>query len=262
MPFLEIDDVSVTYGRSNRFTRRTDTSHVAVDHVSLTAERRQIVGVVGESGSGKSSLAKAAVGLIVPQSGEIRLGGEVLPRKRPVAVRRRMQMVFQDPSSALNPSLTVGQVIVELLRTGGMDRTRARARAAELIDMVGLSTSVLDVKPGSLSGGQRQRASIARALATNPEVIVADEPTSALDVSVQATVLNLLRGLAESLGLAVLFITHDLGVVRRLCNDVAVMQKGRVVEHGPTASVFESPADPYTRQLLASIPTISAVTGS
>ncbi|WP_167369622.1 ABC transporter ATP-binding protein [Amycolatopsis orientalis] len=225
--------------------------------MSLTAERRQIVGVVGESGSGKSSLAKAVVGLIEPQSGEIRLGGEVLPLKRPVEVRRRMQMVFQDPSSALNPSLTVGQAIVELLRRGGMDRTAARTRAAELIDMVGLSSSTLDAKPMALSGGQRQRASIARALATDPEVIVADEPTSALDVSVQATVLNLLRGLAESLGLAVLFITHDLGVVRRLCDDVAVMHKGRVVERGPTAAIFEAPADPYTQQLLASMPTLS-----
>ncbi|RJQ86409.1 ABC transporter ATP-binding protein [Amycolatopsis panacis] len=258
MPMLEIDDVSVTYGRTGRFTR--GTAHLAVDRVSLTVERGQIVGVVGESGSGKSSLAKAAVGLIRPQHGEIRLGGEVLPRKRPRAVRRRMQMVFQDPSSALNPSLTVGQVLVELLRTGGMDRSAARSRAVDLIDRVGLSSSALEAKPGSLSGGQRQRASIARALATEPEVIVADEPTSALDVSVQATVLNLLRELAESLGLAVLFITHDLGVVQRLCDDVAVMQKGRVVESGSTAAVFETPSDPYTKQLLASIPTISART--
>lgn len=256
MPMLEIDDVSVTYGRASRFARRGGATHLAVDHVSLQVMPGQIVGVVGESGSGKSSLAKAVVGLITPQSGQIRLGGEVLPARRPHDVRRRMQMVFQDPSSALNPSLTVGQVVVELLQIGGMDRSAARLRAVDLIDMVGLSANALDARPGSLSGGQRQRASIARALATGPEVIVADEPTSALDVSVQATVLNLLRELAESLGLAVLFITHDLGVVRRLCNDVAVMQKGRVVERGPTVSVFDAPTDPYTRELLASIPTL------
>ncbi|MCQ8831271.1 ABC transporter ATP-binding protein [Streptomyces malaysiensis] len=256
MPILEIDDVSVTYGSTRRLARRIGTSHVAVDHVSLQVERGQIVGVVGESGSGKSSLAKAVVGLVEPTSGEIRLSGQVIPSKRPRAVRRRMQMVFQDPSSALNPALTVGKVIVELLEIDGMGRSAARSRAVDLIDMVGLPASALDVRPGSLSGGQRQRASIARALATNPEVIVADEPTSALDVSVQATVLNLLRDFTESLGLGVLFITHDLGVVRRLCDDVAVMQKGCIVEHGRTTSIFDSPADSYTKQLLASIPTI------
>lgn len=179
-----------------------------------------------------------------------------MPTRRTRQIRRRMQMVFQDPSSALNPALPVGKVIVELLEMDGLTRSAARDRAVELIEMVGLTASALDVRPGSLSGGQRQRASIARALATNPEVIVADEPTSALDVSVQATVLNLLRDLTDSLGLAVLFITHDLGVLRRLCDDVAVMQTGRVVESGKIHAVFENPSDPYTKQLLASIPTI------
>ncbi|MFF0144738.1 peptide/nickel transport system ATP-binding protein [Amycolatopsis sulphurea] len=256
MAILEIDDVTVTYGATRRLTRRMSTSHLAVDHVSLQVERGQIVGVVGESGSGKSSLAKAVVGLVAPASGEIRLSGQALPARRPRAVRRRMQMVFQDPSSALNPALTVGKVIVELLEIDGLGRSAARGRAVDLIEMVGLPPSMLDVRPGALSGGQRQRASIARALATNPEVIVADEPTSALDVSVQATVLNLLREFTGSLGLAVLFITHDLGVVRRLCDEVAVMQKGRIVERGRTASVFDAATDPYTRQLLASIPVI------
>lgn len=252
---LEIEDISVTYASAHRGGRRRGT-FVAVDHVSLEVQQGQILGVVGESGSGKSSLAKAVVGLVEPTSGEVRLSGQVIPRKRSREIRRRMQMVFQDPSSALNPAQTVGKVLVELLEIDGMDRSTARRRAVELMDMVGLSLSCLDVQPGSLSGGQRQRASIARALATDPEVIVADEPTSALDVSVQATVLNLLRELTESLGLAVLFITHDLGVVRRLCDDVAVMQKGCVVEQGRTTSVFNAPNDPYTQELLASVPTI------
>lgn len=256
MSMLEIDDVSVRYGPTRRLRRRADTSHLAVDQVSLQVDRGQIVGVVGESGSGKSSLAKAVVGLVHPASGQIRLDGEVVPRKRSREDRRRMQMVFQDPGSALNPALTVGRVIVELLEIGGLDKAAARSRAVDLVEMVGLATSALDVRSGSLSGGQRQRASIARALATNPEVIVADEPTSALDVSVQATVLNLLRELTRTLDLAVLFITHDLGVVRRLCGEVAVMKSGRVVEQGRTAAVFSSPTHGYTRQLISSIPVL------
>jgi len=252
-PLLEIIDAIVEFrtGRSTPPLR-------AVDGVSIELARGASLGIVGESGSGKSTLARAVVGLQPLTDGAIVFDNRELPAVRPVATRRRIQMVFQDPGSSLNPALKVGTVLDELLRGHHPDRDDRRARAAELMELVGLSTSVLERKPRSLSGGQRQRVGIARALATNPELLVADEPTSALDVSAQAVVLNLLRDLQRSLGLGLILISHDLAVVRNICSHVAVMRHGRVLEARPTPELFTDPQHPYTRNLLAASPDLHA----
>ncbi len=235
----------------------------AVDGVSLAVLRGETLGLVGELGSGKSTLGRCLLRLQTVTAGTVRFDGADITatRMRPLRpLRRRMQMVFQDPAAALNPRRRVGELIAEPLRVHGLpDGRRASARAvadrvAELAGLVGLRPDHMDRYSHEFSGGQRQRIGIARALAAGPELLVADEPVSALDVSVQAQVVNLLMDLQERLGLTMVFITHDLAVVRQVATRVAVMRQGRVVEVGPTAAVFARPAHPYTAALLAAVP--------
>jgi len=236
--------------------RRGQPTVKAVNDVSLTIEQTEILGLVGESGCGKSTLARALVGL-ESSAGEIALNGSVLSARRTKAQARAIQMVFQDPYGSLNPRRTVGSALVELLRVHRL-RTKAECadRAVELLDLVGLPSRVATVRPRALSGGQRQRVAIARALALEPSVLVADEPTSSLDVSVQAMILDLFADLRDRLNLAILLITHNLGVVSAISDRVAVMYGGEIIEHGTTADVLRNPSADYTRRLLAAVPRI------
>ncbi|MEV6638563.1 ATP-binding cassette domain-containing protein [Amycolatopsis sp. NPDC051371] len=239
MSELSFEDVTIRYGRTT-----------AVDGVSLTVPAGAVVGLVGESGSGKSTLARAAVGLAPLTCGRITLAGAPVPtRGRP----RPLQMVFQDPYSSLDPRMTVGDSVAEAMPPGS-SRAERRAEAARLLELVHLDPVCAGAVPSRLSGGQRQRVALARALAARPRVIIADEITSALDVSVQGTVLNLVRELQRELGLSMLFISHNLAVVRYVASHVAVMRSGRIVEQGPTARVLTEPAHDYTRALLAAVP--------
>ena len=242
-----------------RLRRREPQTLRAVDHLSLQITKGSSVGVVGESGCGKSTLAKIIIGLVRPTSGVLRLGGDELPARRDRSTRRRIQMVFQDPGSSLNPKMTVGAAISEMLlvhrlRTGAGIEQRCR----ELLDLVELPTSAYDQRPEVLSGGQRQRVAIARALALEPDLLIADEAVAALDVSVQASVLNLFNDLRERLGLTMLFISHDLGVVRQVTDRVVVLYLGRIVEDQPTGQLFDDPRHPYTRALLAAAPKLGS----
>ena len=239
-----------------RRTRRIPAEVLrAVDGVDLEIARGEALGLVGESGCGKSTLGRCIVGLYTPTAGEVRYAGEPLTARRTRAQRRRMQIVFQDPYSSLNPRMTVRQVLSELLRVHKMvPKAGVDARCRELIELVGLPPRALDSHPRNFSGGQRQRVSIARALALEPELLVADEPVSALDVSVQATVLNLLEELRAKLGLTILFIAHNMAVVRHVCDRVAVMYLGRIVETAPTEELFSNPRHPYTQGLLKAVP--------
>ena len=250
-PVLEVAGLTKTYRPAGLFRRRRETR--ALDGVSLALPRGATLGVVGESGSGKSTLARCVVGLLGFDCGEIRIGGATLPRGRRAAAQR-VQMVFQDPYASLNPRRRVGAQVAQGPIAAGTPRAAARAQASELFTLVGLDPAALDRFPHEFSGGQRQRIGIARALAMQPAVLVADEPVSALDVSVQAQVLALLRGIQARLDLSILFITHDLRVAAQLCDAVAVMQNGVVVEQGATAQVFERPTHPYTQSLLDAVP--------
>jgi ABC-type glutathione transport system ATPase component len=254
---LSIDDLVVRYGGPDGWWRGLSRKpgFLAVDEVSLRIPAGQTLGLVGGSGCGKSTIAKVIAGLQKPTSGVVQLDDRVLPERRSKADARLVQMVFQDPSSALNPRLTVRQTLTELLRTHGLATGTATARRiAELLELVGLSQRVLDVRPRRLSGGQRQRVGIARALAVEPSVLIADEAVSALDVSVQAAVLNTLQRLKRDLGLTMLFISHDLAVTRYISDSVAVMQAGRIVERGTPEVVLSNPQHPYTRALVAASP--------
>jgi len=229
----------------------------AVDKVDLTLARGETLGIVGESGSGKSTIARCVARLIDPSAGAILIDDEdvaALRREKLRTVRRRVQMIFQDPYRSLNPRRTVGQSIVEGPMNYGASHADAQKRARELVETVGIAGSALDRYPHQFSGGQRQRLCIARALAMEPEILIADEAVSALDVSVQAQVLTLLEGIRDRFNLAMLFITHDLRVAARLCDRIAVMQRGRVVELGATAQIFAEPRHDYTRALFAAIP--------
>ena len=229
-PVLEVTDLHVRYGRME-----------AVKGVNFTLAHGETLGIVGESGSGKSTIAKALIGIEKPSGGTI------------VCRAKSMQMVFQDAVGSLNPRMTVRQALEETLRI----KRNTRQTAAGLLEIVGLSAAVLEQYPREMSGGQCQRVSIARALACEPEVLIADEPVSALDVSVQARILNLLRDLRRNLGLSILLIAHDLAVVKNVCDRVCVMQRGVFVDAGTAEAVFSHPTSDYTKRLLAAVPDVS-----
>lgn len=239
--------------------RGSQTGVIAVDDVSLSIEPGQIVGLVGESGSGKSSLGKLLVGLETKTAGQVLFDGEPLPDRYSRADFQRLsediQMVFQDPYASLNPRMTVEEILTEPLKLqGGVSRGEAVQRAREWLQKVNLDPNCLSRYPHEFSGGQRQRLGIARALIRGPRLLVCDEPVSALDVSVQAQVINVLKQLQQEMGLAILFIAHDLSMVRYLCDHVWVMYLGRIVERAKVEDVFTAPKHPYTRELLASNP--------
>ena len=242
MKLLEVNDLHVRYG-----------DFEAVKGVSFSLGKGEILGIVGESGSGKSTIARTLIGLQKASSGRI-----AVEKRGGASASPNMQMIFQDAVGSLNPRMTVRQTLEEVssharrARTAGVSRT-----AAELLGLVGLSSAVLDQYPRELSGGQCQRVSIARALACEPDILIADEPVSALDVSVQARILNLLRDLRERLGLSILLIAHDLAVVKNVCDRIAVMEKGLFVDEGPAAEVFAAPKSAYTRRLLAAVPDVA-----
>ncbi|WP_394361415.1 ABC transporter ATP-binding protein [Amycolatopsis sp. SB7-3] len=252
-PLLVVEDLSVTYrGRFRAMAVR------AADGVSLHVEPGEILGLVGESGSGKSTVAGAVTGLIPPTSGSVRIGGTDIARtkgKTAKALRRRIGVVFQDPLSSLNPRITVGESVATPIRLHRTHRgTQVDERVAGLFESVRLSPDLRGRYPHQLSGGQRQRVCVARALALDPDLLVADEPTSALDVTIQARILDLLRTLQDEFGFACLFISHDLAVVERLADRVAVMHRGHIVEQGPTKEVLTDPVHPYTHRLLSAAP--------
>ncbi|MFJ8534547.1 dipeptide ABC transporter ATP-binding protein [Streptomyces sp. NPDC093591] len=242
---LEATGLRREFGRGKR-------AFTAVDDVSLTIHRGETLGIVGESGSGKTTLGRMLVGLLEPTAGEVRYDGHAR-----VGVKPAVQMVFQDPVSSLNPRRSVGESIADPLRARGeREEGRIRGRVRELLERVGLEAAHYDRYPHEFSGGQRQRVGIARALAADPRVIVCDEPVSALDVTTQAQVVALLGELQRELGLALVFVAHDLAVVRQVSDRVAVMRRGRIVEEGPADEVYDNPQDPYTKRLLAAVPAL------
>ncbi|WP_246116852.1 ABC transporter ATP-binding protein [Denitrobaculum tricleocarpae] len=254
-PALSARNLNKTYGSGGWFKRGREVH--AAQNVELVVHRGETLGVVGESGSGKSTVARCIVRLIDPTDGEIMIAGNNiagLGEKALRPYRRDVQIVFQDPYRSLNPRRTVGQSIVEGPMNFGLSKDDALARARDLMNVVGLSPDALERFPHQFSGGQRQRICIARALAMEPKVLIADEAVSALDVSVQAQVLELLDDVRKRFDLAMLFITHDLRVAAQVCDRIMVMQRGQVVEQGPTAQVYASPSHDYTKSLLAAAP--------
>ena len=254
---LEVNDLRKEYvlPRPRLFARPPVLR--AVDGISFRVAPRETLGLVGESGCGKSTTGHVLLRLVEPTSGSIRfddteLTGLTHAQMKPW--RRHMQVVFQDPSGSLNPRMTVAEIIAEPLRVQGMRHAEADRRATAMLDLVGLSQSAAARYPHQFSGGQRQRIGVARALALRPRFVVCDEATSALDVSVQAQIVNLLQDLQDELGLAYLFISHNLGVVHHIADRVAVMYLGRIVEEGDKRALFAAPRHPYTRALIAAVP--------
>ena len=257
MPLVEVSHLVKRFVRGGGLLRR-GTTVTAVDDVSFSIEAGETFGLVGESGSGKTTTGRCLLRLIEPTSGSVRFrGDDVLSfsRRRLREARRHMQIVFQDPYSSLNPRMRAKQIVEEPLIIHGLgDRKARRDRVEELFGLVKLDPAHFERYPHQFSGGQRQRIGLARALALEPSFVVLDEPVSALDVSVQAQVVNLLIELQEQLKLTYLFIAHDLRLVEQICSRVAVMYLGKIVEIGPTASLFAAPQHPYTRALLSAIP--------
>ena len=258
-PIIELKNVEVTFTSRTGSLFKPNKVH-AVRGVNMRIERGQTLGIVGESGCGKSTTANVMCGLQMPTKGQVFFNGEEVT-KRGADARRRIgrvvSVVFQDPATALNPRMHVADQLADPLRVHGIGDEASRAkRVKELISLVGLPSSALDALPGQLSGGQRQRVAIARALSIGPDAVIADEPTSALDVSVRAQILNLLTDLKKELGLAMVFISHDIQTVRYVSDRIAVMNRGVVVEEGPAAQLLADPYEPYTRELLGAAPSL------
>ena len=258
MTLLAVENLGKRYRLPREHLLAAAPEVQALQEVSFTLAAGRSLGIVGESGSGKSTLARLVMALESPSSGRVLLGGadlHALARAELRRVRARLQMVFQDPYGSLDPRRTVLQTVAEPLAVlHGAGRAEQRERAGEVLDAVGLRASDLAKYPHEFSGGHRQRIAIARALVTRPELIVADEPVSALDVSVQAQVLNLMQDLQDRFGVTYLFISHDLAVVDLVCDEVIVLQHGRVVERGSPQTLFRRPQHPYTQRLLAAVP--------
>ena len=254
-PLLETRSLSMRFSQA-RFSGRSVV--IALNDVSLSVSRNETLGIVGETGSGKSTLCRCLVRLYRPTAGRIFLEGQDitrLPERRLGRLRRAVQMIFQDPADSLNPRLPVTSIVEEpLVIQSALPGPERRARIAGLLDTVGLPRSAAERYPHEFSGGQRQRIAIARALALKPTILVCDEPVSALDVSIQAQILNLLLDLQQEYGLAMVFVSHDLSVVRHMSDRVAVMHQGSVVEQAGSDEIYRSPRHQYTRTLLASIP--------
>ena len=259
---VEVEDLAIDFRAplllADILQRRARRRLRAVDGVSFEIRRHETLGLVGESGSGKTTLGRAMLRLYRPAAGRIRVLGRdlaALRAKELRAVRRELQMVFQDPYSSLNPRMTVGQTLGEVLRFHKVCAPReVKGEVAKLLELVGLSPDMAARYPSALSGGQRQRAGLARALAVNPTFIVLDEPVAALDVSIQAQILNLLQSLQQEFGLTMMFIAHELSVVRHMSSRLAVMYLGKIVEMGETETIFSSPAHPYTQGLMKAVP--------
>ncbi len=255
---LEVRDLHVHFDVGGQVAPwRARKALRAVDGVSLALRANETLGLVGESGCGKSTLARAVMRLITPSSGSVRFEGADIATLSQAALERfrpKMQMVFQDPGSSLNPRMTIEQALAEPMRIAHWEKARIRQRIDELLGLVGLDTAHLRRYPHEFSGGQKQRIVIARALALHPEVVVCDEPVSALDVSVQAQIINLLKDIQERLGVAYLFVAHDLAVVRQVSHRVMVMYLGRIVEEAAKGEFFSRPLHPYSKALLSAIP--------
>ena len=253
---FRLENVTKTFKIARSFIRRQDVR--AVDGVSLAVSRGDVLGIVGESGSGKTTLSKLMLGLLRPTSGDVLLDGEPISRQAPRTVASRVQFIFQDPMSALNPRRPIGEAVAQPLAIHGLGtRGERRKRAQDLLDLVGLPSRHFDTFPGQLSGGQRQRVVIARALALKPQILICDEPTSALDVSVQSQILNLLVDLRRELGLTYILVTHNLSIVEHMATRVAVMYLGRIVELDAAERIFRAPRHPYTKILLGSAMTVA-----
>jgi len=259
MAFLDVKDLKVHFPIKGGVIQRTVGHVKAVDGVSLSIEEGKTYGLVGESGSGKTTTGRAIIGLNKVTSGEITFEGKDLSvsRRKSKEERRDIQMIFQDPYSSLNPKKRVIDIVAEPIRNfEKLTKLELKKRVQELMEQVGLSPESILKYPHEFSGGQRQRIGVARALALKPKLIIADEPVSALDVSVQAQVLNFMKDIQKDLNLTYLFISHDLGIIKHMCDDIGIMYKGRYVEEGTKGDIFNSPQHIYTKRLVAAIPDI------
>lgn len=257
MAFLEVSDLKVHFPIKGGVFNRTVGHIKAVDGVSFTLEQGKTYGLVGESGSGKTTTGRAIIGLNDITSGKVMFEGKDITSRKSITreLRKDIQMIFQDPYSSLNPRKRVLDIIAEPLRNfEKLTKKEERTRVQELLELVGLSPESILKYPHQFSGGQRQRLGVARAIALKPKLIIADEPVSALDVSVQAQVLNFMQDIQDELGLTYLFISHDLGIVKHMCDDIAIMYRGRYVEQGTKHDIFTNPQHIYTKRLIAAIP--------
>jgi len=254
---LEVKDLKVWFPLKKGVFSRTTGYVKAVDGISFALRRGETLGVVGESGCGKSTTSRAILGLVKPNGGEILFNGQSLGTMSRKEVAQKIQVVFQDPLASLNPRHTVVEILTEgMIYHGLCPKSKARERGVELLERVGLGADALDRYPHEFSGGQRQRICIARAIALEPELLICDEAVSALDLSIRAQMLDLLRGLKEKLGLSVMFISHDIGVVQHISDRMIVMYRGKIVESGTCDEVVGNPVEAYTRSLIDSVPRI------